>query len=312
MTTNNTTTTESVRDDSLWFTDGTVVLQAENHLFRLSLGILAAKSPVFQDMLAFPQPKNGETYDGCPMINLSDSAQDATHFLKAIFHYDYFEPWPAEHGFHVVAGVLRLSQKYQVVPLRIRALVHLSRRYPISLEEFGCTDEWGVDPILVANLARHASADWVLPSVLSSCAWVDPEKLLNGTLAPSDAILCLRARDQLQTRWSSRVLEFLWKPLRIPGCVTPDLCLDSRLRQRELAETWREEQIIVLYLWNEDNWFELEDICPACLKFMNAANNEGRQACWDNLPRLFDLPDWPALVQMRYAADGFLSESAYF
>ncbi|KAJ7336130.1 hypothetical protein DFH08DRAFT_1018385, partial [Mycena albidolilacea] len=45
-----------IREGSLWFTDGYLVLQAGTQLLRVSLGILAAKSPVFHDMLSFPQP----------------------------------------------------------------------------------------------------------------------------------------------------------------------------------------------------------------------------------------------------------------
>ncbi|KAF7337335.1 hypothetical protein MSAN_02259000 [Mycena sanguinolenta] len=183
-------------EESLWFPDGTLVLRAETHLFRVFPGILAAKSGVFEDMLAFPQPQKGESYDGCPLVHLSDSSADTTHFLKAIFHYDYFEQWPARVEFDVVAGVLRLSQKYQVEPLRKRALVHLSHRYPVTLSEFGTTDGWH-DPIAVVNLARHVSADWILPVALYHCAWLEPEDFLDVSLSPSDRLLCLRARDQL-------------------------------------------------------------------------------------------------------------------
>lgn len=76
------------KEKDLWFTDATLVLQAEDCLFRVFPGILAAKSPVFHDMLAFPQPENGEKIDGCPLVRLSDSADDMTFFLKSIFHYE--------------------------------------------------------------------------------------------------------------------------------------------------------------------------------------------------------------------------------
>ncbi|KAJ6452661.1 hypothetical protein C8R45DRAFT_1040501 [Mycena sanguinolenta] len=301
---------ELVREETLWFADGTLVLQAETRLFRVSPGVLAAKSPVFQDMLGFPQPQNGESYDGCPLVHLLDSAADTTHFLRAIFHYDYFEPWPARLDFDVVAGVLRLSQKYQLDPLRKRALVHLSRRYPITFDEFGCTDEW-YDPIAVANLARHASADWVLPVVLTACAWLNPEKLLNGGLTSSDVLLCLRARDLLQTRWSSRILEFLLNPpLEISECQTPQSCLETRIHNRALAETWREEKTIVLYLWHEDTWTEVdfvEEPCGVCRDFLTDASQASRQDCWDNLPSLFGLPNWSTLRDQRTTALGYFA-----
>ncbi|KAF7337342.1 BTB domain-containing protein [Mycena sanguinolenta] len=297
-----------VQEEALWFPDGTLVLRAETHLFRVFPGILAAKSPVFQDMLSFPQPQNGESYDGCPLVHLPDSAADMTHFLKAIFHYEYFEPWPTKLAFEIVAGVLRMSQKYQVDHLRKRALVHLSRRYPISLNEFGCTYEWE-DPIAVANLARHVAADWILPVVLSSCAWLDPAKLLDGSLTPADALLCFRARDQLQTYWSSKVLHFLCTPSRILGCKTPEFCAHLRLEFRSQAEDWCEEHVRVLNLWDEETWDGMEEPCDVCLTSMKSANAAGRQECWNNLPNLFGLPNWQTLLNMRKAALGFLRTS---
>jgi hypothetical protein len=80
------------RVDSLWFPDGNLVLSAHGVLFRVFKGILAARSPVFADMLAFPQPEDAETLDGCPVLHLDDSAADTMYFLKALFDYEYVHP----------------------------------------------------------------------------------------------------------------------------------------------------------------------------------------------------------------------------
>ncbi|KAF8187260.1 hypothetical protein K438DRAFT_1834886 [Mycena galopus ATCC 62051] len=42
----------------------------------------------------------------------------------------FFESWPAAIDFYILAGILRLGQKYQIDPLRKHALVHLSERTP--------------------------------------------------------------------------------------------------------------------------------------------------------------------------------------
>ncbi|KAJ7828105.1 hypothetical protein B0H13DRAFT_1656441, partial [Mycena leptocephala] len=70
------------------FSDATLVVQAETYLFHVFPGRLAAKSPVFQDMLGFPQPENREIYDGCPLVRFHDSSLETTYSLKAIFHYE--------------------------------------------------------------------------------------------------------------------------------------------------------------------------------------------------------------------------------
>ncbi|KAJ7896703.1 hypothetical protein B0H14DRAFT_2678436 [Mycena olivaceomarginata] len=127
------TTSSMERVDSLWFPDGNLVLSAHGVLFRVFKGILAARSPVFADMLAFPQPEDAETLDGCPVLHLDDSAADTMYFLKALFDYEFFAPYPAPTDFDAIHGVLRLGTKYRVAPLRRRALQHLSSAHPTSL-----------------------------------------------------------------------------------------------------------------------------------------------------------------------------------
>jgi hypothetical protein len=81
-----------VRVDDLWFpTDTVIVIRAENKIFRVSGGILAARSSVFRDMSSFPQPKGGDTeqMDGIPIVRLHDSADDVEVFLRAIYDSRY-------------------------------------------------------------------------------------------------------------------------------------------------------------------------------------------------------------------------------
>ncbi len=73
------------RVEELWFSDSGLVVQAEQSLFRVSGAVLAARSPVFKDMLSFTQPPDAETFAGCPLVRLSDSAADVTCFFRAIF-----------------------------------------------------------------------------------------------------------------------------------------------------------------------------------------------------------------------------------
>ncbi|KAJ7018912.1 hypothetical protein C8F04DRAFT_357957 [Mycena alexandri] len=299
-------------EESLWFLDATLVLQAENRLFRVFPGILGAKSPVFQDMLAFPQPENSETLDGCSLVRLTDSAVDMTFFLKAIFHYDFFEAWPTRAEFPVVAGILRLSQKYQVDPLRKRALVHLSERCPTSLQKWEEYDEWESE---VSNLAREVSADWILPAVLAACCWLELHDLVYGLpaahglttriiLTQADIALCMRGAVKLHTTWTTTLYDFLWVPREIPGCISlSHQCWERRVETRRAAEGWRSRKILPLYLWNEDDWESLgDDVCPPCFQFMQKSYVVGREEYWEALPEIFGLPAWITLEAMRDAA----------
>lgn len=78
---------EFKRVEDLWFFDANLILRAENTLFRIHSSLLAARSPVFRDMVAFPQPSNaeGDIVDGNPVVRLHDSATEVEVFLRAIF-----------------------------------------------------------------------------------------------------------------------------------------------------------------------------------------------------------------------------------
>lgn len=81
---------ETTRTEDLWFHDGNLILKAENTLFRVYSGFLAARSSVFRDMFSFPPPEEGNAkLDGCHIVVLYDSAEDLTYFLRAIFDSRY-------------------------------------------------------------------------------------------------------------------------------------------------------------------------------------------------------------------------------
>jgi hypothetical protein len=75
----------------LWFPDGTVILRTTDESFRVFGGLLACHCAVFKDMLSVPQPAGDveEMVEGCPVIDISDSADDLKHFLRAIHYHGY-------------------------------------------------------------------------------------------------------------------------------------------------------------------------------------------------------------------------------
>lgn len=72
------------RCEQLWFHDGSIVLQAGSVLFRVHQTILATQSPFFANLFEVPQPPEAEAYDGCPVIALYDSEEEARMFLLAL------------------------------------------------------------------------------------------------------------------------------------------------------------------------------------------------------------------------------------
>ena len=63
----------------IWFDDGNIVLVARETAFRIYRRLLAGQSTVFSDMFASSTSSPDETFDGCPVVHLSDSPHDLAH-----------------------------------------------------------------------------------------------------------------------------------------------------------------------------------------------------------------------------------------
>ncbi|KAF8198757.1 hypothetical protein K438DRAFT_1966720 [Mycena galopus ATCC 62051] len=305
--------------ENLWFKDCGLVIRASNVVFRLSGEILAAKSPIFRDMLQIPQPSDGETIEGCPVVCLPDDPTDTTAFLRAIFDSEFFEPYPSETDFDTIHGVLKLSNKYMVDYLRRRALVHLSCRYPTTFD--GWMDptpaSWRIESdslIPLISLAREVSALWILPAVFYTLCITTPHhfaSLARGVsfrgevvrIAPSDLEVFLEG-SHAQRESASGMLQFLWFPEHLQGCLTYTRCYSARCAERKYREGLLYQLgYRPLELWGDAEWRQLPQmICGNCVQRMKDMHTQAIQAFWDDLPAKYHLPCWEDLEQMKDAA----------
>ncbi|KAF7353304.1 BTB domain-containing protein [Mycena sanguinolenta] len=122
------------RSDELWHSDGNVVLQAEQTQWKVEWKVLALYSSYFRDMQAQPHPPKPSDIDGCPVIELSDDAQDVEDVLKALyipaFHCEPKLPLP------VVRAFIRLGRKYDFKDLLKSAVTRIMSEAPTTLEEY--------------------------------------------------------------------------------------------------------------------------------------------------------------------------------
>lgn len=72
------------RHAEFWFRDGNIVLVAKHTGFRIYRGLLSSQSTVFSDMFASSTSNVDETFDGCPVVHLSDSPHDLVHLLHVL------------------------------------------------------------------------------------------------------------------------------------------------------------------------------------------------------------------------------------
>ncbi|KAJ6572756.1 hypothetical protein DFH09DRAFT_916393, partial [Mycena vulgaris] len=296
--------------DDLWFADQGLVLRAGNRLFRVSGSILAARSSVFRDMMSIPQPESQPLIDGCPVVVLHDSAADAEYFLRAIFDSSFFERPPAPTRFSIVAGVLRLSTKYDVEYLRRRALLHLSAALPGSLEENDTMltpshrtfDDPGCDfPCLL--LAHGLGLTWALPAAMYAVSCRAVGTIIDGIqfdgahvqLHPSLQRACLIARSTLAVAQTHDILSFLRSP-PIAACLLLGTCDQYRHSMFEQITTTK-----LVQPFGFIHPAYQEDLCDPCYVAANAEHRAARQKLWDSLPEIFELPPWEELTAARAA-----------
>ncbi|KAJ7753411.1 hypothetical protein DFH07DRAFT_1061510 [Mycena maculata] len=321
--------------EGLWFEDGNLVIQAGSSQFRVYRGILAARSPVFQDMLSIPQPADAELVDGCPLVRLPDSENEVTVFLKAIFLPQFFRPFPIKTEFDIIAGCLRLSHKYGVDYLRRRALVHLSSGYRTSLTEADNTyhesnptrpaveiDSWPAPAshsykIHVIQLAREVEAPWILPlafyQLSGSCNLLGRDiyhgTVYNGVhtaLSVADQEAFLKGHNLQILSASMDILAFLTDPLTIDVCVSIGDCnMERQNIMPSVREDLRHYPSDPLWAtWIAEDWEKLDGVCPPCLAILKETHQAARRAFWDQLPEMYGLPPWEELEAIKTAAIG--------
>ncbi|KAJ7612167.1 hypothetical protein FB45DRAFT_1065530 [Roridomyces roridus] len=328
------------RVEEIWFPDGNLVIQAGSSLFRVYRGVLAARSPVFQDMLSFPQPPDSELVEGCPLVHLTDWEMEVRLFLKAIFDPEFFMPFPYPTQFATVAGCLRLSHKYGVDYLKRRALIHLSSGYDTTLDHWDTASTSNVDAavasyimswqwpedlsfaIYAIQLFREVDALWLLPTAFYNLSMYFTASLgrnvFHGTVyngVPS----VLSVQDQqsfatghaIQCQMEREILGFLVEPVDIVGCASRSECITQRLET--LGEVQRSLTLIVtpevrspLDVWEEEgDWEDLEEgVCETCISALRTRYQHRRQAFWERLPGMYGLPAWDVLEEMKTAAIG--------
>ncbi|KAL1743223.1 hypothetical protein HDZ31DRAFT_65227 [Schizophyllum fasciatum] len=180
------TETEQVlrRHPDLYLADGSVIVRAEDTLFRVHISMLARHSIFFRDVFAMPKGGEGaDRLDGCPVLFLQDRAEDVANLLSALYDGPILRD-NSPDDFRVVAGVCRLATKYLIDALRVKTIAHLSKAWSSTLKEWDAREDAArvhelafassdppshpryPSPVDVVNLAREVDAPCLLPSAL--------------------------------------------------------------------------------------------------------------------------------------------------
>ncbi|KAH9930962.1 uncharacterized protein B0H18DRAFT_872502, partial [Fomitopsis serialis] len=217
-----------VRDEELWFPDGSIVLVAERRAFRVYHGILLRDSSVFSDLLSLPQPEDVNGIDGCPLVKLSDSAEDLRHLLRFLaqiqpymlglfFNVDFapqiFMPAGEPIAFSAVAALVQLGHKYQLDIAEAEGLRLLKTVFTTSFRDQPDIIYRGLDSsdrpqtvqsvvryryrdaITAVNLARLTGEWSILPTAFYICCQLKAETLVLGNPRADGSKDCLSPSD---------------------------------------------------------------------------------------------------------------------
>ncbi|KAJ6575563.1 hypothetical protein DFH09DRAFT_1361754 [Mycena vulgaris] len=298
------TPAELVRSAEFWFDDGTVVLQVENTLYRVYRGLLSSRSTVFYDTFSIPQPtEDGNEIEGCPVIQLHDSAKDFTRFLKALHQYGAYPlPCPVA-GMNELVSVLRLSDKYDVPVLRDSMLSIMSLIYPSTFDKWPTrTTPPGYraltsDDLVALAIAVKMEIRSVLPVVMYDLCC--STELASGNASTrrikiGDAEYrdkCIAAIPRLMAAQKAG-LGYLTRD-EDNNCGSPAECDAERLRW--LALELEDPVLDPLAEEAEESWLSFA-LCPPCLGAAKVAHIDARRKLWDALPDIFGLGTWEELL----------------
>ncbi|KAJ7099430.1 hypothetical protein B0H15DRAFT_900678 [Mycena belliarum] len=295
----------------LWFPDATLVLRAENTLFRVYPGILSTRSTVFGDMIAVPQPAQpeGETLDGHPVVFMHDSAAEVEVFLRALYDSSYFMPPPTPMDVPSITGIMRLAHKYDVPYLFRRALTHLETHFPTTLLDFmlnmkscrGLTLGSVHDNLITIHAASEVGATWLLPSAYYSTCTFSVQELLTpnqswAALSIDQQQTCLAAQAKL-SRATARIFRFL-RDIPAPGCSSMATCQASISEAQDTLENRIDRELDTNPLA-----FNLKKtaakLCGLCRHLATERCTEAQDLFWQSLPGMLGLSTWDDLRRKR-------------
>lgn len=315
---------EILRDPEFWFPDGSIVFVAQGHGFRVYQGFLAQKSEVFKDLFDLGSCDNAICIDGCPMVDMPDSAVDLRNMLRVLFYPERYWPHDQPVDFGIVASLVRLGHKYEIPHLRDVGLVRLKSIFPDSSAAWrqvypaGKTDLVRLadrrEAITAVHLALLTNTQRMLPAALYLCSQlpvgvlIDPCSGPDGIaepLPPALLVKCLEAKTYFARdypRMCARILAESFPAQGHDSCRIGKDCMLGFTVSGDLATVEQLERHGYDHFagWNQmvqysrDDWPVDRRLCYGCASTLLRKEEEEYFAAWNSLPARFglEIPKW--------------------
>ncbi|TRM62054.1 hypothetical protein BD626DRAFT_631237 [Schizophyllum amplum] len=265
-------------DEKHWHSDGSLVIQVENTLFRVHRTMMALNSEIFKDIQSCRNPSSWR--------NSKDTLYDPPYF-SAMHSGTLSATLP------VLSSVLRLATKYRFLGYRTECL---SISIDISLI-LGCAQAAAA----VINLARETNAYCLLPFAFLVCADAvgddDKEFIIYRDLPLSyqDKAAALQGLHALTCAQRDRMFPFAYKT---PNRDSTD-CSTGECRTEGLFKNFVRHSGYSFFFdyYEYDEWLEAEKaLCKECFEYVRVTSRSGERYIFRRLPEFFCIgEDWREL-----------------
>ncbi|KAF8178644.1 hypothetical protein K438DRAFT_1977875 [Mycena galopus ATCC 62051] len=304
-----TETTPATRSD-IWYRDGSVVLQAASTQFRVHWGVLSHHSSFFRHLEDLPQPPNQPTVEGCPVVELHDTAEDVEYLLKALYDLTFLTQ-PAL-PLAAVAAFIRLGRKYDFKIVLDSAVDRITFENPKTLDEYDALLVDGTHKPTrllpyrslyfdMLTLARENNIVSALPVAYFRALRCGLAQLLDGirrrdeslaSLSSADLRLCLFGRERLVSKQFQPGYTLGWlRTWPYTDCGDPSRC---RALRTSMFHSYMDGNIVASFAKFVDDDVR-KSFCGTCSQHVLEAAAAGRKKMWEELPQIFDLPLWGEL-----------------
>ncbi|KAF7982515.1 hypothetical protein HWV62_28122 [Athelia sp. TMB] len=314
---------EPVRS-AIWYADGNVILEAEGVQFKVHKSILAQNSSIFEDMFSLPQPPSSsctDTVDGCPIVHLSDSAEEMGYILNALFKNEYLS-YGEKLEFPVLSAFLCLGRKYDIRKLELEGRKRIYNEFSTTLQEYDAVGRgiWKTSfacPRLSKSyhlleflaLARRMDLLSILPQLFYfCCSKLHPAADLvkgwrDGTYAAcsaDDQLTILAGFEAIYRAQAKTTFAWLYQRETLAQeCATSYQCELGRAKYlRDMFTPVPFPVGLLTWEYADVNLFR-SLLCEHCTARARALHEAGRLEFWKLLPSLFGLPPWEELLKER-------------
>ncbi|KLO07217.1 hypothetical protein SCHPADRAFT_945466 [Schizopora paradoxa] len=292
--------------DKLWFSDGSIVLETDVHLYRVHKSMLAKYSTVLSDMFEIP---SGDSNSDCwedsdvPIVKMVGDKDDEVCVLLEALYDRNFGDTLHELEIPALTSLLSISTKYDFQDIQADVMQFLLTRFPNKLEDFVKTrnlwNSYDIDEVFALLVVAHRSdALKILPALYYLCARFPLETILDylPTLPPDCMRSLLLGRD-----WLYEVAHRITQRSILSMQVGVQSRTDVTMQCSEKLRARLSESSITLVFDMPDRGIlegvnvKHSGICNGCTDRYIGLLGRLKAFYWDHLPQKFLNKNWKEL-----------------